>query len=338
MNLALHLLKLVDWTSHALPRRWTGAPTIAGEPLDPLLHWLLSIKAKSGNIPLDQLQPAEVRRALRKDLINMRVGYPVKSVRDMQVPGAVSDLNARHYSPPDALACGALMVYFHGGGFVYGDLETHDDLCRLLCLSTGAQVLSVDYRLAPEHPFPAAVNDAIAVTRWALNESRRFGLPAHRVLVGGDSAGGNIATVAAQEMARLGLPLAAQLLFYPGTDYPTERPSRQHYSDGLFLSTRDRTWSYKLYLQDADPHDPRISPLNGSLAGIAPAVLVTANLDVLRDEGLAYAQALQAQGALIAHVAGHGLGHGFANLTSISSTAEEVVKAAGTRLRLHLSR
>ena len=338
MTITTRALKLVDQVSHILPIQWTRTPTIDHEVLDPFLHWLLSIKKIQNKLPMSSGSPTEARQAFRSDVLKLRVGYPVDEVSDFFIPGAESALRCRHYRPLKGHACDALMIYFHGGGFVIGDLDTHDDICRLICREGGFQVLSIDYRLAPEHPFPAAIQDAEHVTHWVLKNIDLFGISPDRVVLGGDSAGANLATVTVQTMAQQGHPIAAQLLFYPGTDHSTERRSKHVFSEGLFLSKEDRIWFYQHYLKSAAVDNQRISPLLiDDLKGIAPAVVVTAALDMLRDEGVAYANKLAEGDALIAHLSATGLGHGFVNLIGVHQRSEDMAIQAIDCLRNSLT-
>ena len=227
---------------------------------------------------------------------------PVASVRDLEIDGgdASVPLRARHYAPPEPGGPHPLLVFYHGGGFLYGDLDTHDGACRILCRHAGAHVLAVDYRLAPEHRFPAAVDDAYAALRWAFANAARLGADPDRIGVGGDSAGGNLAAVTSQLAARDGGPAPAlQLLIYPATDMTTRHRSRELFREGFLLTDPEMDWYTDNYLGTArtDAGDPRVSPLLAEdLSGLAPAFIVTAAFDPLRDEGEAYARALQAGG------------------------------------------
>jgi acetyl esterase len=222
-------------------------------------------------------------------------------------------------------------VFLHGGGFVVGDLDTHDELCRLLCLHAGVHVLAIDYRLAPEHGFPAAADDAEAALTWALVEAGELGADPALVAVGGDSAGGNLSAVATQTVVRRGGRPAAQLLIYPGTDMVTERPALELFDRGAFLTTADREWYHGNYVSGEQRADPRASPLLAEdLSGLPPALVVTAGFDPLRDEGLAYAAALQAAGspAVLRHHPE--MPHAFASMTGVSPAARDaVIELAG---------
>jgi acetyl esterase len=215
-------------------------------------------------------------------------------------------------------------VFFHGGGFVIGDLDTHDQACRRLCRDARTVVLSVDYRLAPEHPFPAGVEDALAAVRWAADHLDELG-GSDRLGVGGDSAGGNLAAVVSQAMPEL---VTAQLLVYPAVDMAGDYPSRVENARGYFLDVEMMEWFFAHYVTDVagiDPQDPRLSPLHAtSLEGQPPAVVVTAELDPLRDEGEAYAEKLSAAGVEVVVKRYDGLIHGFLDMT-FSPAAEAAV-------------
>jgi len=301
---------------------------IDGQALDPALQAVLSLRP-----PRDLMgAPTEVSRArFRRELIAVqgertRVGR----VDELQVDGATGALRARHYTPPGRLSYRpALLVYLHGGGFVLGDPDTHDELCRLLCVETGHHVLSVDYRLAPEHQFPAPLEDAVAAFRWAATHAVSLGADPARVAVGGDSAGGTLSALVAQLTARDKVRPAAQLLIYPATDRSHRRPSHQLFDTGFFLSMHDVRAFHALYVGNsgAPVTDPRISPLLApDLSGLPPALVVVAGFDVLRDEVEAYASALEAAGTRTVVQRAPSLGHGFVNLTMVSGEAARTVR------------
>ncbi|MEM1056581.1 MAG: alpha/beta hydrolase, partial [Bacteroidota bacterium] len=223
-----------------------------------------------------------------------------------------------------------LVVFFHGGGFVEGDLETHDEPCRVLCREARHAVLSVAYRLAPEHRFPAAYDDCVAAFRWAQAHTARLGVDVDRVTVAGDSAGGNLAAGVAQA-TRDEAPPAAQFLIYPATDHPGTYASREWF-DGFLLPDDLRAAFFEVYSGGADvARDPRMSPLHGVLAGLAPAFVLTAGFDVLRDEGEGYAHALEAAGTPTVLVRQADQPHGFLHLTHVSRSAEQGWTAAARR-------
>jgi acetyl esterase len=217
---------------------------------------------------------------------------------------------------------------------VFGDLDTHDEPCRLLCRHAQVQVLSIDYRLAPEHPFPAAVHDALAAFRWAVAHASELGADAERVAVGGDSAGGNLSAVTARLAASDGGPKPAlQLLIYPAVDLTdAETDSGRMFADGFFLTENDRRWSTRHYLSgpDADATDPRVSPARAEdLSGLPPAIVITAGFDPLRDEGEAYAEALRRAGTAAVLERAPELIHGFINMTTVPAARDAVVRLAG---------
>ena len=249
-------------------------------------------------------------------------------------PATAAGLPARLYIPPDET--GATLVYYHGGGWVVGDLDSHDALCRHLATASGARVLSVDYRLAPEHPFPAPVDDALAAFRDAVALAPD---PA-RVAVGGDSAGGHLAAVTAQLAAADGGPEPAfQLLIYPVTDCDVKHPSRATFAEGFFLTRANMDYYEGCFLPPGtDKRDPRVSPLHASdLAGLAPALVVTAGFDPLRDEGEAYAARLQDAGVPAILRRHAGFVHGFANVLGAGHAWRAAVAEMGGVLRAQLS-
>ncbi|MQA15884.1 MAG: alpha/beta hydrolase fold domain-containing protein [Pseudonocardiaceae bacterium] len=275
---------------------------------------------------------AESRRQMRRNspLVDGPTVQPVHS-RELAVPGPAGEIACRHFEP-DGLAVGSpLLVYYHGGGWVLGDLDTHDNLCRFLALHAGVRVLSVDYRLAPEHPAPAAADDALAAYRYARGNAAGLGADPRRIAVGGDSAGGNLAAVTALTAAGRGLPTPAFLLMlYPGTDATVRRRSRDLFGDGFLLTDDAMTWFADRYVAEADRSDPRISPLlAGNLAELPPSYVVTAGFDPLRDEGEAFATALLEAGVPVVLRRHAGFIHGFANALLIGRFREAMFETAG---------
>ncbi len=243
--------------------------------------------------------------------------------------------------PPEPRGPHPLLVFLHGGGWTIGDLDTHDEPCRILCRHGGMHVLAVAYRLAPEHPFPAAVEDARAALDWALEHAQQLGADPARVAVGGDSAGGNLATVAARLItpAREQGPVL-QILIYPAVDFTERRRSIELFGDGFFLTTGDRDWCQSNYLGGpaADLADPRASPLRAeSLAGLPPAIVATAAFDPLRDEGEAYADALTAAGTPTVLRRFPGLIHGFINMTAVHRAAHDATLEIAAMARAALA-
>jgi acetyl esterase len=307
-------------------------------PIDPSLEPLLALLNSPEAPKLSAGTPADARTNFRYFTVGTRQPETlpeVAEVEDLTIDGAEGvQLPARIYRP-DASGPVPTLVFFHGGGFVIGDIETHDDHARWLCREVEAVVLSVEYRLAPETQWPGPADDALGAVRWAAAHIDRLGGDLTRLAVGGDSAGGNLAAVVAQDCHATGGPaIAAQLLLYPATDFPGEYASRIENAEGYFLTSADMLWFSANYLPaDADPADPRISPLHGNLAGLPPAVVVTAEYDPLRDEGEAYATALSAAGVRTSQHRFDGLIHGFFGLAAISPAAEKAVRSTCASLR-----
>jgi acetyl esterase len=322
----------------ALPPSWqlrlagSRPVTVDGLTLDPGLQLLLALRRRRHLRPVETLTPAAARRRIRREAAAATgPPVPVGSVTDLTVDGAAGPLPARHYVPDEAGGPHPLLLFLHGGGFVFCDLDTHDQVCRLLCREARVQVLSVDYRLAPEHPFPAAVSDAWAALCWAAGNAGRLGADPARLAVGGDSAGGNLSAVVAQRARREGGPeLALQVLIYPAVDRTTDYRSLELFADGFFLTRAEIDWFNANYFSPEDRDDLRLSPLLGDLAGLAPALVVTAGFDPLRDEGEAYAAALAAAGTEVTLRRHAGMIHGFVNMIDLSRSARAaMVEVAG---------
>jgi acetyl esterase len=302
---------------------------VDGLTLDPHVQLVRELRRWRNPHGLCDPTPQAARARFRRETTLFRgPATPVRQVRDFTIPGGGGPIRVRRYAPEGGDGQ-PLTVYLHGGGFVIGDLETHDEACRILCRHARVHVLAVDYRLAPEHPFPAGLDDARAALRWAQAHAAELGADPAKVAVGGDSAGGNLAAVAARLAAREGAPPAAQLLVYPATeDAEAERPSKALFGEGYFLSHADRAAFTRHYLDGTGVarRDPRVSPLYApDLGGLAPALVVTAGFDMLRDEGEAYAAALRAAGtpARVVRVAAHG--HGFLHMTGVAPTARQAL-------------
>jgi acetyl esterase len=310
-------------------------------PVDRDIAMLLSLIENAGYPPIAEGTVEQARIGMRTLMVDFRqpATLPVVgSITDATVAGSIP---VRIYRPQPS---GSLptIVYLHGGGFVIGDLDTHEGVCRLLCNDVGAVVISVDYRFAPEHRFPAAVEDAYAALRWVAEHIADYGGDRGRLAVGGDSAGGDLAAVSAQLAHADGLSLAAQLLIYPNVDLLGDYASREENADGYFLTLADMRWFAEHYIgmSEDDPRvaelarDPRLSPLQAdSLEGLAPAVVVTAEFDPLRDEGNAYAQALEKAGVRVEHREFAGLIHGFYGMELFSPAAAQAMSWANARVK-----
>jgi acetyl esterase len=320
-----------------LPLRWQrllAGPAIErdGQTLHPEAQLILRLQRIVGGPALDELSVPRARRRVALDALSLAGrSLALDAVQDLIVAGRP----ARLYSPESAGA--GLLVYFHGGGMVVCDLDTHDTVCRWLAYGAGVQVLAVDYRRAPEHRFPAAAEDAWAAFSFAVDN---IAANPRRVAVGGDSAGGNLAAGVAQRAVGSGeAGPALQLLFYPWLDLSRERRSYELFGDGFYLTARDLAWYHSHYLSaPEDAHDPRCSPLLAeSLAGVAPAYIAVAGFDPLRDEGEEYAARLRAARVRVALVRHAGLFHGFANGLGVGRMGREALLQAAGALRLALA-
>lgn len=301
---------------------------VAAEGLTPDA-WLLA-KLGSAGRAVDYDDPPEVVRerfVVETALISVDPKVPV-AVEEREAAG----LPARLYVPQGVPQPAPLLVYFHGGGWVIGSPATHDESCRRLAHEARVRILSVDYRMAPEHPYPAAADDAEAAFRWAHEHAAELGADPGRIAVGGDSAGGNLAAVVCRRTRDAGGPQPAfQLLIYPATDFGRpRRPSHQTYGDGFLLTTERMDWFEALYVPgEDDKTHPDASPLRATdLAGLAPAHVATAEADPLRDEGEEYADRLRQAGVTVS-VHRHPHLHGFFNMTASRSARSAVSHLAG---------
>jgi len=296
--------------------------------LDPQAKALLDFIAQAGRIPYSEITPPQARaqyvelcRRTRKP------GEWAVDARDITLPGPGGALRARLYRPR-AAGAGLLpaLLYFHGGGWCIGDIDTHDPACRQLAQEADSAVLSLDYRLAPEHRFPAAVEDCVAVIQFAAREGASLGLDPARLAVGGDSAGGNLAAVAALAARNAGIALKGQVLIYPATDFVGGTASHEDYAEG-FLLTRDAVaWFSGNYVDPAQHRDWRASPLRApDLARLPPALVIVGECDVLRDESRAYAAALRRAGNEASFHLYPGMIHGFFTMGGIIAAADRAI-------------
>ena len=288
--------------------------------------------ASLGYPPVYELSPPEARVVRRAHVQPSAID--VSDIRDLDAGG----VPARLYRPNDDEGLG-LLVYFHGGGWVVGDLETHDAAGRALAVESGQAVPSVDYRLAPEHPFPAALDDAMTATRWAFDNAAELGCEPTCLAVGGDSAGGNLAAVVAQAGA---VPLRWQLLAYPVTDCRCNTASYDEFADGPYLTRKSMEWYVDHYLsgREGSPDDPRVSPLLGTDAALVtspPTFVITVETDVLRDEGEAYAARLEALGVPTTLRRYDGMFHGFFALPEQIDAGRDAAAEAGQAFRRAIS-
>jgi acetyl esterase/lipase len=337
-------VKVIPWVPTRAVRLLAGgrSVTIDGNTLDPTLQLMLSGQHAMGIEGLAVKNDVAASRALLRETCLGFAGPQVHvGVSDLSIPGPAGQIPARHYHPATSEPA-PLVVFYHGGGWTIGDLDTHDALCRLTCRDADVHVLSVDYRLAPEHPAPAAVDDAYAAFRWAHEHAGDLGAIPDKLAIGGDSAGGNLAAIVSQLARDDGGPTPVlQWLLYPRTDFTAKTRSLSLFAEGFLLTKRDMDWFETQYLGDSDlePTDPRISPLLAeSLSRLPPALIATAGFDPLRDEGDRYAAALRAAGTPVDLRSMGSLTHGFANLFPLGGGSAVATTELISALRAHLSR
>ncbi len=339
-------LKVIPWVPTRAKRLLSGgrAVIIDGNTLDPTLQLALSGLRAFGMNGLVLGQDPGVSRAQLREMTFGFGGPQIHvAVSDVSIPGPAGPIPARHYRPATS-GPAPLVVFYHGGGWVIGDLDTHDPLCRLTCRDADVHVLSIDYRLAPEHPAPAAVDDAYAAFKWACEHAGELGAIPDKIVVGGDSAGGNLAAVVSQ-LARDDNPQGPQpvlqWLLYPRTDFTAQTRSLTLFADGFLLTKADIDWFTDQYLSGSgvDAADPRVSPLFAdSLAGLPPALIATAGFDPLRDEGNRYADMLRGAGTHVDLRSMRSLTHGFASLFPLGGGSALATAELISALRAHLSR
>jgi acetyl esterase len=307
--------------------------------LHPQARALLNLIEEKGVPPLHTLSPPEARAMyLARRFFTQPEPPEVGEVRNLTMPGPASDIPLRLYRPLGTAAAARLpvLVYYHGGGWTIGDLDTHDTLCRELANRSGCAVVSVDYRMGPEHRFPAAVDDSVAALQWVHANAGKLGVDASRIAVGGDSAGGNLAAVVSIAARDGGGPaIAFQLLIYPATDMRRVAPSHQTNGDGYLLTRETVSYFRSQYVRsDADDLDWRASPLlQENLKGLPPAFVLTAGYDPLRDEGLQYAQKLSDAGNRATLVCFEREIHGFILMGKVLDEANTAVQLCAAQLR-----
>lgn len=339
-------VKLIPRLPDTAKRLLSGgrAVTIDGNTLDPTLQMLLAAQKAAG---VDGLVVADDHIASRANFGTLAQNLEQRDVRvaetrQVSIPGPAGAIPARLYRPATGGAPAPLLVFFHGGGWVLGDLDTYDSTCRMISRDAGAHVLSVDYRLAPEHRASAAVDDAYAAYRWARENAVDMGADPRRVAVGGDSAGGNLSAVVTRLARDAGDPLPAlQWLIYPATDLRGGTRSRSLFGDGFLLTKHDMDWFQDRYLDDSglDASHPLISPLvTEDLSGLSPALVVTAGFDPLRDEGDQYAARLREAGVPVDHRQMSSMIHGFINLNVLGGGVARANAEIISALRAHLAR
>jgi acetyl esterase len=307
-------------------------------PLHPQAEALIAIGARDK--PVDQMTPTEMREASEaRALITAGEPEPVDQVLPGVVPGPAGPIPVRIYVPRGGRANGQELpgvVYFHGGGWVRGSLQTVDTLCRTLANSGACVVISVDYRMAPEHKFPAPFEDSLAATRWVGEHASELGIDHRRLAVAGDSAGGNLAAAVALAIREEGGPaLLHQVLIYPVTDHNFETDSYRQNAEGYNLTRSAMQHYWQLYLRsDADADDYRASPLRAQdLSNLPPALIITAEYDPLLDEGRVYAERLRAAGTPTVYREYPGMVHGFVSSAGIVDMGKQAIREAGALLR-----
>ena len=338
-------VKLIPRLPDGAKRLLSGgrAITIDGNTLDPSLQMLLAAQKATGINGLVVADDAVATRvsnnALTRTLDERDIR--VAGIRPVSIPGPAGTIAARHYRPPADGKRAPLVVFFHGGGWVFGDLDSHDSACQLICRDAGVHVLAVDYRLAPEHPAPAAHDDAYAAYRWAREHAGELGADPRRVAVAGDSAGGNLSAVVCRLARDAGDPMPSlQWLIYPATDQRGQTRSRSLLGDGFLLTKHDMDWFTDCYLKDSglERTDPVVSPLLADdLSGLPPALVITAGFDPLRDEGEQYAVKLREAGVTVDHRVMTSMIHAFLNLNVLGGGVARANAEMISALRAHLS-
>ena len=299
--------------------------------------------AEAQEVPPLSEQGPEQARETHNDAAKLVNGPPdpVEAWEDRTIAGPGGEVPVRVYTPAtsDPEAARGLLVYFHGGGWVVGTLQSYDPLARALANASGSVVVSVGYRLAPESPFPAAIDDCWAVTQWAAANAAELGAEAGRLVVAGDSAGGELATIVARRARDAGGPdVDLQVLIYPALDPTAASASYRELGDGYLLTAADMRWYWHQYIGCADPANADIAPAGADLAGLPSALVITAEYDPLRDEAEAYAHALDDAGVPTELVRWPGVVHGFVRWRAVSPAANEAIDRVGETVRSALSR
>jgi acetyl esterase len=308
-------------------------------PLDPAVQLLLEQLASAGGPPLRDAGVEQARQMIKLMALADGEPEPVARAEARTIPGPAGALPVRVYASGDDRSLRPILLWLHGGGWVIGDLDTADPTCRKLANRSGALVVSVDYRLAPEDPHPAASDDAIAALRWLAANGAELGGDPARIAVGGDSAGGNLAAVTAIAARDEGIPVRLQVLVYPVTDATMSSASYDENAEGYLLTRDSMAWFTEHYLSGgSDPKEPTVSPLHADdLSGVAPALVLTAEFDPLRDEGEALALRLQEAGVAVEQRRFDGMIHGFFALGTVTPMADEAVELAADRLQTALA-
>ena len=304
--------------------------------LDPQAQALMTLLSEKGIPPVHTQTPGEARASYRARRSFTQPDAPdVGRVQDLHFSHSGVDIAVRVYHPPGATQAMPALVYLHGGGWTVGDLDTHDVLCRTLCLQSGGVVVAVDYRMGPEHKFPAGYEDAVAAWQWVASQAQVLGVDPARIAIGGDSAGGNLAAAACLGLREQGLKPVLQLLIYPSTLMAPETASYQTNGQGYMLTRDSMAWYSGNYLREPqDALDWRASPqLAASHANLPPAFVLTAGFDPLRDEGLMYADALSRAGVSSQYICFERQIHGFITMGRVLQEANTAVTLCAQALR-----
>ena len=337
------LLRLVMNLPVRVQRRLIRHPVVIdGQELSPELQLMLALQRLARIPGVEELPIDEARRELVRQARLVGGRQPIGAIRDLVVDGAEGPIPARLYTPSQRLGAdpAPTLLFIHGGGWMYGDLESHDAECRFLAEQSGVQVLAIDYRLSPEHKFPAAVEDCQAAYRWLVEHADEVNADVTRLAVGGDSAGGAMSAATAVYAADNDLPLAFQLLVYPGTDFVGTTESRTLFSEGFFLTDLFITSAEEAYFAPgADKSLPDASALRrvDFPEKLAPALVVTAGFDPLRDEGEAYVELLRSKGVEVVGKRYPGMIHGFMNVVGVGHECRACVQDIAARLRAALA-
>jgi acetyl esterase len=303
--------------------------------LDPMVKMMLEQMAAMGLPKFSDLSAPDARALYTSTRVPPTEIEAVKDVKDFHIPGHATEIPVRMYTPEGEQPL-PLLMYYHGGGYVLGDLESHDAVCRSLANQAGCIVVSVDYRLAPENKFPAAVEDCYAATKWVAENAEKLGGDANRLAIGGDSAGGNLAAVVAQMARDLNAPkIIFQLLIYPVTDSVEVQPSRITNGEGYFLTKELMDWFEAQYADETtDRRDPKYSPIYAeSLANLPPALVITAEFDPLVDEGEIYAKKLQEAGTPVTLTRYDGMIHGFYSMAAMLPQGKQAISESANALK-----
>jgi acetyl esterase len=304
---------------------------VTSTTVDPDIKTLLDALAAMDGPTTAELGPEGARESYRT-FASLFPGPEGVEVEDATIPGEAGPVAIRTYRPVEGEPTG-LLVWYHGGGFLFGGIDTADSTARQLAVRAGCTVVSVDYRLSPEHPYPAAVDDAWSALRWVSEHAGDLAGAGGRIAVGGDSAGGTLAALMAIQARDAGLDLCHQLLVYPLIDLAGTFPSRVENGEGYLLTQETMEWFEHHYLGDHEPHDPLVSPLYADVSRVAPAHVITAGFDPLRDEGEAYASGLRTAGVEVVDDRYPSMIHEFVRMTTVTTVAEEALERAASLLR-----